>query len=177
METNRKILRCGISWKRLFVERKGRKVVTRVLGSTCVGGLFIAPIGWLWFVVIRCTLLNFLFYDFWNAPTPPISSNTIQTLYKVSRSRGNTGYYFVWRYAKNKQTNKQNKQQTNKHPPQKKPQQQQQHIKTKLWHIEFFLNTGPYETGNFKVLFLPQFSLKPIQFMRTMVTVTNLNAC
>ncbi len=77
-----------------------------------------------------------------------------------------------------KQTNKQTKQTTNKQtPPQKKTQQQQQHIKTKLWHIDFFLNTGPYETGNFKVLFLPQFSLKPIQFVRTMVTVTNLNAC
>ena len=33
----------------------------------------------------------------------------------------------------------------------------------KLWHFEIFLNTGPYATGNFKVLFLPQFSLEPIQ--------------
>ncbi len=31
----------------------------------------------------------------------------------------------------------------------------------KLWHFEFFLNTGPYATGIFKVLFLPQFSLSP----------------
>ena len=33
----------------------------------------------------------------------------------------------------------------------------------KLWHFEIFLNTGPYAAGNFKVLFLPQFSLEPIQ--------------
>ena len=29
--------------------------------------------------------------------------------------------------------------------------------------ITFFLNTGPYGAENFKVLFLPQFSLEPIQ--------------
>ena len=33
----------------------------------------------------------------------------------------------------------------------------------KLWHFDFFLNTGPYAARNFKVLFLRQFSLKPIQ--------------
>ena len=34
--------------------------------------------------------------------------------------------------------------------------------KGKLWHFEIFLNTGPYmyAAGNFKVLFLPQFSLE-----------------
>ncbi len=34
-------------------------------------------------------------------------------------------------------------------------------VKGKLWHFENFLNPGPYAAGNFKVLFLPQFSLKP----------------
>ncbi len=33
----------------------------------------------------------------------------------------------------------------------------------KLWHFEIFLNTGPYAAENFKMLFLPQFSLEPIQ--------------
>ena len=33
----------------------------------------------------------------------------------------------------------------------------------KLWYFEFFLKTGPYTAGNFKVLFLPQFSLESIQ--------------
>ena len=35
--------------------------------------------------------------------------------------------------------------------------------KGKLWDFEIFLNIGPYAAGNFKVLFLPQFSLEPIQ--------------
>ncbi len=33
----------------------------------------------------------------------------------------------------------------------------------KLWHFEIFVNTGPYGAGNFNVLFLPRFSLEPIQ--------------
>ncbi len=33
--------------------------------------------------------------------------------------------------------------------------------KGKLWHFDFFLNTGPYAAGNFKVPCLPQFSLEP----------------
>ncbi len=36
-------------------------------------------------------------------------------------------------------------------------------IKNIWWHFNFFLNTGPYGDGNFKMLYLPQFSLKPIQ--------------
>ncbi len=31
--------------------------------------------------------------------------------------------------------------------------------KIKLWHFKFILNTGPYATSNFKVLFLPSVSL------------------
>ncbi len=34
--------------------------------------------------------------------------------------------------------------------------------KGKLWHFEILINTGPYAAGNFKVLFLPQFSLEPV---------------
>ncbi len=30
----------------------------------------------------------------------------------------------------------------------------------KIWHFEIFRNIGPYAAGNFKVLFLPQFSLE-----------------
>ncbi len=33
--------------------------------------------------------------------------------------------------------------------------------KGKLWHFDFFINTGPYAAGNFKVLCLPKFSLEP----------------
>ncbi len=48
----------------------------------------------------------------------------------------------------------------------------------KLWHFEIFFNTEPYAAGIFKVLFLPQFSLgvNP-NFMTTLVTMVNLNAC
>ncbi len=35
--------------------------------------------------------------------------------------------------------------------------------KGKLWHFEILLNTGTYAAGNFKVLFLSQFSSEPIQ--------------
>ena len=33
----------------------------------------------------------------------------------------------------------------------------------KIWHFDFFLNTGRYGAGNFKRLLLQQFSLDPIQ--------------
>ena len=38
-----------------------------------------------------------------------------------------------------------------------------QALKNYLWHFEIFHNTGQYAAENFKVLFLPQFSLEPIQ--------------
>ena len=36
----------------------------------------------------------------------------------------------------------------------------------KLWHFDIFLSARPYAPGNFKVLFLPQFSSEPIQNLR-----------
>ncbi len=37
----------------------------------------------------------------------------------------------------------------------------QKFLKYNVWHFEMLLNTGPYAAGNFKVLFIPQFSLEP----------------
>ncbi len=54
------------------------------------------------------------------------------------------GYYLCWQSAKNCQND---------------------------GTLNFFLDTGPYGTLNFKMLLLQQFSSDPIQTLRTLLTI------
>ncbi len=80
------------------------------------------------------------------------SSDFIQTWYKVYSSLGNTGYYFLGDLLKSK---------------------------NKLWYFKIFLNTGPYPAGIsagsafYQTIFV---GAHP-NFMRTLVTMVDLNAC
>ncbi len=44
----------------------------------------------------------------------------------------------------------------------------------KLWHVEIFVNTGPYGVGNLETLLLLHFSVRPqANFMRTLATMVH----
>ncbi len=88
-------LKCGISQKRLIVERNGWKFATQ---CTYVG-YFWCPIPWVWFGVIQCTLQNFQFYNFLKTLLLSQFSSHSSKLY--TRYHNHTGCHFLWGSAKN----------------------------------------------------------------------------
>ncbi len=126
-------LKCGICRKLLIVEWNGRESGTQGIVYIC--GVYWWLILWVWFGVTRCTLQNFLFYDYQNTTLPisiPISSQ-LYTRYHNHGSILAITFLAICQEWK------------------------------KIWQFEVFLKTGPYAPGNFRLLFLPQFSLEPIQ--------------
>ncbi len=137
-------------------------------------GYIWCPIPRLWFWVIACTLQNFQFYDLQNTTHSTVfirfQPNFMRTLLTMGECKlllflaisqvlhlwhfeiltlESMGKPKIWNILKTAD---------------RRPKRIIDHrAKQKLWHFEIFLNTGPYAAGNFKVQFLPQFSLEPIQ--------------
>ncbi len=117
------------------------------------------------------------------------SSNSIQTLWEHCLPWRNASYYSSWKSAKFykiygtfeiltlESMGKAKMWNISKTADSRARWFIDRRAKRKVCHFEIFLITGPYATGNVKVLFLPQFfiSTHPT-FMATLVTMINLNA-
>ncbi len=131
MGVNGKILKCAKSWKRLIVERNGRQFGTR--GTTVhISRVLLMPdsLSLVWDHSVHFTKFPLLRFSKGYCSR---SFHSISTKFYCEYV-GHEGIQGVTVFGDVPK------------------------LKKKLWHFEIFVNTEPYEAGNFKKLLFDQFS-------------------